>query len=291
MRRYPISTTSSIISAVFILLTGWISFSHTISILFEFTFIFHLIPFGIGFTGGATILIFVYYFLLWIGLSLLFSPIVRAFYSSRNKLKFLFFSITPLILVSLAVLYIDYSNNKEREERIALNQKKDEANFNHLKTGDLLFQILNDDSVFKDPQNSDSTYDNIGIAFIDGQNYALLETNYQVQYVSLRQWVENGNNEHYVVKRLRNADSLLTSVGIQKLRSEARNNILKKHDTTSDWSDDRMYNAELIWKIYNRSLNVEIGKLDTIKVDSILEYEITTSAIFNSKNLMTVRKK
>lgn len=185
---------------------------------------------------------------------------------------------------------MDNKDSKKREALIASNNKKDQADFYHLKTGDLLFQILNKDSAFNKPKNVDSTYNNIGIAFIDGQNYALLETMAQVQYVSLRQWVKNGNDEYYVVKRLRNADSLFTSAGIQKLSSEARNNILKKYDTSSDWTDEKMYNAELIWKIYKRSLNIELGKLDTIKIDSIMKYEITTKAIFNSKNLMTVRK-
>lgn len=291
MKKYSVIITSSIISVLFILLTGWISFSHTISVLFDFTFVFHIIPFGIGFAGGASILIFVYYFFLWLALSLLISPIVRAFYSSKNKIKFLTFSITPLILITVIVAYIDYSVNKEREERVAINQKKDKADFSHLKTGDLLFQRLNKDSVHIDSQNSDNTYNNIGIAFIDGQNYGLLETKDQVQYVSIRQWVENGNSEHYVAKRLKNGDSLLHNNEIQKLEREARNNIMKKYDSSYDWSDDKMYNAELVWKIYKRSLNVELGELDTLKSDSIMQFEITPDAIYNSENLMTIKKR
>jgi hypothetical protein len=33
-------------------------------------------------------------------------------------------------------------------------------------------------------------------------------------------------------------------------RNEVRYNIMKKHDNSLDWSDNKMYNAELVWKIY-----------------------------------------
>ncbi|MEX2596467.1 MAG: hypothetical protein WEC59_06000, partial [Salibacteraceae bacterium] len=115
MKKYSVIITSSIISALFILVTGWISFGNAMSVAFEFAFIFHLIPFGIGFTGGASIIIYLYYLLLWVGLSLLISPIVKTFYSSKNKTRFLTFSTTPLILVTIIVVYIDYSKNKDRE--------------------------------------------------------------------------------------------------------------------------------------------------------------------------------
>lgn len=287
MNKHSVIITSSIISVLFIFVTGWIAFGHAMSVVFEFAFLFHLIPFGIGFAGGASVLILLYYLLLWAGLSLLISPIVRAFYLSKSKTKFLTFSTTPIVLVTIIVVYIDYSKNKEREERIAMNNKMDKADFHHLRTGDLLFQKVNKN----DSLTSDSTYNNIGIAFIDGDNYALLETSEQVQYVSIRQWVENGNNNDYVVKRLRKADSLLTNSGIQDLRKEARNKIMKKYDNSNDWSDDKMYNAELIWKMYKRSFDIELGALDTIKTDSIKRLKIKPSAIFNSEKLMTVRKK
>lgn len=287
MRKYSVIIASSIISVLFILVTGWIAFGLTMSIAFEFAFLFHLIPFGIGFTGGASILIYLYYLILWAILSLMINPIVRAFYSSKNKTKFLAFSTAPLILVTIIVVYIDYSKNKEREERIAINNKMDKADFHHLRTGDLLFQKVNKN----DSLTSDTAYNNIGIAFTDGDNYALLETSDQVQYVSIRQWVENGNNNDYVAKRLRNADSLLTSSGIQSLRKEARNNIMKKYDNSNDWSDDKMYNSELVWKMYKQTFNIELGTLDTIKVDSTKRPEIRPSTIFNSEELMTVNKK
>ena len=286
MKKSHIIIASCIISVLIILLTGWISFGNATSIAFEFSFFFHLIPFGIGFTGGAQILILLYYLLLWAGLSLLISPIVRAFYLSKNKRKFLTFLIAPLFIVTIAVIYIDYSKNKKQDESIAANNLMDKTNFNHLRTGDLLFQKV----IKNNSSTSDTTY-NIGIAFIDSENYALLETKEQVQYTSLGQWIKNGNNNDYLAKRLKNADSLLTSISIENLRAEVGNNILKKFDKLTNWNDDEMYNAELIWKIYKRSLNIELGSLDTTEIESSKRFEISANSIFNSKELIPVLKK
>jgi Permuted papain-like amidase enzyme, YaeF/YiiX, C92 family len=286
MKKLPIIIASSLISVLIILLTGWISFSNVTSTAFEFSFFFHLIPFGIGFSGGAKILIFLYYLLLWLGLSLLIIPFVRAFYSSKNKKKFLTFLIAPLLILTIAVIYIDYSKNKKQEESIAITKVMDKTNFHHLQTGDLLFQKV----IKNNTLTSDTTY-NIGIAFIDGENYALLETKEQVQYVSIGQWIENGINNDYVAKRLKYADTILTSISIEKLQTEVGKNILKKNDTLTNWSDIEMYNAELIWKIYKRSLNIELGSLDTLAIESNKRIQISANSIFNSKELISVVRK
>ena len=290
MRKYNVYISSGIVSAIWLLLTGWISFGHQISHLFEFFALFHIIPWAIGFSEGTTIWFYLSYLFTWIVLSLLFIPIVKKYCSSKYKKLILTFTVGPITFLLLFGFYADYKESKNRESLIAANYKKDKADFYQLKTGDLLFQTINNDPIPTDSQNSNTIYNNIGIAFIDGQNYVLLATTYQVQYVSLRQWVKNGIDEKYVVKRLRNADSLFTNVENQKLELEVRNNIMKKYDTNFDWSDEKIYNAELIWKIYKRSLNIELGKLDTIRVDSIMKYEITPKTIFDSKNLITVKK-
>jgi hypothetical protein len=125
MRKYQLFIASSIISILFIGLTGLILISKSLSVFYEFAFLFHLIPFGIGFSGGMTIWIYVYYFFLWVALSFLLSPIVFAFNSSENKKRFLILTISPLILLLIVALYINYANDKKREEKISQRIRND----------------------------------------------------------------------------------------------------------------------------------------------------------------------
>gem|GEM_PF-5843532 len=89
---------SALISALVILLTGWIAFSSNISILHDICFYFHLIPFGIGFSGGSTISIILYYSILWIVLALVMLPIVKIHDSAKSKRLI-------LIIISCFILY------------------------------------------------------------------------------------------------------------------------------------------------------------------------------------------
>lgn len=38
----------------------------------------------------------------------------------------------------------------------------------------------------------------------------------------------------------------------------------KNYDLTFEWSDDKIYCSELIWKVYQRATGIEIGKLEKL---------------------------
>ena len=82
----------------------------------------------------------------------------------------------------------------------------------------------------------------------------------------------------------------------------------KNYDLTFEWSDDKIYCSELIWKIYQRATGIEICKLDKLSNfdltneafkqkmkerygDKIPTYEIVISpaSIFDSELLTTVK--
>jgi uncharacterized protein YycO len=84
--------------------------------------------------------------------------------------------------------------------------------------------------------------------------------------------------------------------------------IVKNYDLTFEWSDDKIYCAELIWKIYQRATGIKIGKLEklsdfdltneAVKIkmkerygDKIPTEEIviSTASIFDSELLITVK--
>jgi hypothetical protein len=43
---------------------------------------------------------------------------------------------------------------------------------------------------------------------------------------------------------------------------------------TFEWSDDRIYCSELVWKIYQRGAGIEIGALQTMK-----DFDLTSPAV------------
>jgi hypothetical protein len=62
-----------------------------------------------------------------------------------------------------------------------------------------------------------------------------------------------------VVKRLRDADRLLTPSHLATMKAEGAKFQARDYDRYFDWSDEKLYCSELVWKIYQRGLGVEIG--------------------------------
>jgi len=104
----------------------------------------------------------------------------------------------------------------------------------------------------------------MGVIFIrDGKQY-VYEANKAVQYTPLKQWIARGEGGHYVIKRLQNADRILSPDALNKLRQAADQFLGKPYDHTFEWSDARIYCSELVWKIYDRGLGIKIGRLQKL---------------------------
>jgi len=102
------------------------------------------------------------------------------------------------------------------------------------------------------------------IFFRDGKPY-VYEAIKTVQYTTLKEWVARGEGGHYVIKRLVDADRILTPQALAKLLHVATRFQGKPYDPAFEWSDKRMYCSELVWKIYDRSIGIQLGRLQELR--------------------------
>jgi len=99
----------------------------------------------------------------------------------------------------------------------------------------------------------------MGIVTVDGGEPSVLEAVGPVRIIPLDEWIAQGDDGHYTVKRLKNADAVLTPETLKRMRETGLDFLGKSYDWTFEWSDDRMYCSELVWKIYKRGTGIEIG--------------------------------
>ncbi len=119
-----------------------------------------------------------------------------------------------------------------------------------------------------------SKYSHVGIIFFkDGRPY-VYEAARTVRYTPLKQWIDRGEGGHYVVKRLQNAGKVMTSRSIEKLKSIAAGFQGKPYDFAFDWSDDKIYCSELVWKIYDQGIGVKIGRLKKLR-----DFDLSNNAV------------
>ncbi len=145
---------------------------------------------------------------------------------------------------------------------------------NTIKEGDLIFQTSLSRQSMAVQLATHSPYSHCGIIFKKDLVFKVLEAVQPVKYTALDSWMAKGREGQYIIRRLKNSDKILTKDVLEKLKNEAGKFLNKKYDIYFDWSDDKMYCSELIWKVYKRGAGIEIGKLQQLK-----DFDLSSKAV------------
>jgi hypothetical protein len=111
----------------------------------------------------------------------------------------------------------------------------------------------------------------MGIIFLQSGKRYVLEAVGPGRATPLADWQARGQGGHYVVKRLRQP---LTPEALEKLHREGARFLGRPYDLTFEWSDDRVYCSELVWKIYKRALGIRIGELQKLR-----DFDLTSAPV------------
>ena len=178
-----------------------------------------------------------------------------------------------------------------------------------VREGDLIFQTSKSSQSLAIQHATGSQYSHMGMIFFQDGKPFVFEAVATVRYTPLDKWIARGEDGHYVVKRLAQAGRLLLPANLEKLRRETSRFVGKPYDLTFEWSDQRIYCSELVWKMYKNALDIEIGhlqKLRDFRLDDPIvrqklkeryganvpldEPVISPAAMFDSELLVTVGK-
>jgi len=140
-----------------------------------------------------------------------------------------------------------------------------------VRDGDIIFQTSRSSQSVAIQRATHSPYSHMGIVFLrDGKPY-VLEASATVRYTPLGEWIARGKDSKYALKRLRTP---LTADQVGRLRDVARPFEGRPYDLTFEWSDTKIYCSELVWKIYDRALGVQIGSLQKLR-----EFDLSDAAV------------
>ncbi|MFW5851329.1 MAG: YiiX family permuted papain-like enzyme [Bacteroidota bacterium] len=175
------------------------------------------------------------------------------------------------------------------------------------QNGDIIFQTSKSGQSKAIQIATGSKYSHMGIIYKQGNDYFVYEAVQPVKLTPLNDWITRGENEHYVVKRIKNSQKLLTPETLTKMKQIGEKYAGKDYDLYFEWSDSRIYCSELVWKIYKESIGLEIGKLEKLGDFNLTEKAvrlklmerygehipkeelvISPASMFNSDQLITV---
>ena len=152
---------------------------------------------------------------------------------------------------------------------------------NKFKDGDIVFHISQSSQSNAIKHATHSKYTHIGIIFNKDNVPFVLEAVQPVKYTKLSKWIDHGKDSHYILKRLKNRNSLLTNEILNQMKTEGEYFLNNDYDIYFNWSDDELYCSELVWKIYNRAAKIELCQLNKLK-----EYDLSHREV---KNIMKKR--
>ncbi len=171
-----------------------------------------------------------------------------------------------------------YAKQKFYDPKHRLDNAKSEvkqlANQDEIKNGDLIFQTSLSGQSKAIQLATKSKYSHCGIIYKDGNAFYVFEAVQPVKRTPLDKWIARGQDGKYVIKRLKNADQVLTPATLTKMKQVGDQFNGKNYDTTFEWSDDKIYCSELIWKIYQRATGIEIGELEKLS-----DFDLTNEAV------------
>ncbi len=176
-----------------------------------------------------------------------------------------------------------------------------------LREGDLIFHTSQSAQSRAIQLATHSAYSHCGIVYQEAGKWQVFEAVQPVQLTPLADWVARGRGGHCVVKRLRDAEAVLTPAAVARLKAAGQPFVGRPYDLYFGWTDDRIYCSELIWKVYARGLNRKIGTLQKLRNFDLSspavrakmrerygrklpldEVVISPASIFNSPELATV---
>jgi len=187
-------------------------------------------------------------------------------------------TIFILGLLGLTIFGGLYAKRKFYDPKHRLENARTEvkklADKEEIKNGDLIFQTSLSGQSNAIQLATKSKYSHCGLIYKDGNDCYVFEAVQPVKRTSLDSWIARGQDGKYVIKRLKNADQVFTPTTLIKMKQVGDQFNGKNYDRTYEWSDDRIYCSELIWKIYERATGIEIGKLEKLS-----NFDLTNEAV------------
>lgn len=186
--------------------------------------------------------------------------------------------IVILVLVCMTLLVIVYSKQDSFNLKALVGKGwKGSDKFtlpNEIQNGDIIFQTSLSGQSKAIQLATKSTYSHCGIIYKYGNRFYVFEAVQPVKRTPLESWIARGKNGNYVIKRLKNAETVLTPAVLQKMKKVGDGFIGKNYDLTFEWSDNKMYCSELIWKVYKRATGLEIGALQKLS-----DFDLTNEVV------------
>lgn len=197
----------------------------------------------------------------------------------QQQLKLLSYSIIELTVIKtknrkmkMLKLFLAAALLMGANNIVFAQQAKQISITDRIHEGDIIFQETSGQMSEAIKLATHSKFSHCGVILKKENKWMVFEAMSPVEYTPLEKWMER--NTHCVVRRLKDADTKITPNVISAFNNEAKKMEGKPYDTFFNWSDDKLYCSELVYKIYNNALGIKLGTLQQLK-----DFDLTSSEV------------
>ncbi len=134
-----------------------------------------------------------------------------------------------------------------------------------LREGDILFQTSRSRQSIAIQRATHSRWSHMGVVVKVKGEWWVFEAAQPVKLTPLTAWIARGAGGVYEIRRLRDADTVFTPSARARLMAVGRPWLGRDYDPGFEWSDRRLYCSELVWKLYQRALGIELSPLAKLR--------------------------
>lgn len=147
---------------------------------------------------------------------------------------------------------------------LSFTGKKPGSNFK-FQDGDIILQTSESRQCEAVRIATDSKFSHCGIVFNKNNEWYVLEAVQPVKITPLKSWIRQGKEGKYLVRRLKDNSVIKNKEVHSKMIAYGEKQLDKGYDLYFEWSDNKMYCSELVWKIYKEGAGIEICTLRKLK--------------------------
>lgn len=132
--------------------------------------------------------------------------------------------------------------------------------------GDIVFQTYPSSQTLALQLATGSDYTHVGVIFLNEQGEPeVWEAAGPVRVTPFNKWISRDEERHYVIKRLVEFDTVLVDSVIDSMQTVGQSMMGRPYDWHFNWSDDKLYCSEYVWKLYEQTLGLELCELHAMR--------------------------
>ncbi|MDR1658629.1 MAG: hypothetical protein LBT47_13995 [Deltaproteobacteria bacterium] len=131
------------------------------------------------------------------------------------------------------------------------------------RAGDIVFQAITTPQTAALQAVTGSIYTHCGVVTENNGRFYVQETLLVLSQTPLEKWLARGNGD-YVIMRLKQADQILTPEALAALNQVYQSYQGRVYDLKFQWTDDRLYCSELVYKMFEKALGLSLTPLKKI---------------------------